>query len=520
MQVRENKPLINREEIHEALLGIFGDRVDVADEKPLEKERYSRDLMPFNFILEQKGEVRFPPDFVVWPENEEEILRLVQTCREHKVPITPYAGGSGVCGGAIPVHGGITCDLKRMDRIIEINDEDLTCTVEPGMNGQLFEEALNREGYTLGHFPSSIYVSTVGGWVATRAAGQLSTYYGKIEDMTLSLRMILGNGEIVETINSPASATGPNFNEIFLGSEGTLGILTRITFKIHPLPEERAFFAVKTKNVKQGIEFMRIVMRSGLKPAAVRLYDELDTMIIGSPEEKAGMDEKKPSFLKDLMKRMRHGEGLKTSLKWSAITNRAIDIGLNLSGVGCLLLFTFEGNAAITNTELEVIHRLATEHNLEIKGEKPARYWWEHRYDVSYNSPSIFREGAFLDTCEVATTWSNLYELYERVKDAVKNDVFIMAHFSHSYLNGNNIYFSIAGYADTPEESEEKYLRVWDKMMNVCLQMGATISHHHSVGMLKQKYLVRQMGNKYPIWKAIKEACDPDGIMNPGKMGL
>ncbi|RME88483.1 MAG: FAD-binding oxidoreductase [Candidatus Hydrogenedentota bacterium] len=520
MSIADIKPAVyDKQAVELKLQNLFGNRFHKAEEHVAERVKYSRDLMPFNFILEQKGEVRFPPDYIVWPKTEQEIVNLIAICREHKVPLVPYAGGSGVCGGAVPVAGGVVCDLKQMDKILEINDTDLTCTVEPGINGQLFEEELNRRGYTLGHFPSSIYVSTVGGWVATRAAGVLSTYYGKIEDMVLSLRVALGNGNVAETVLTPASATGPDFNRIFAGSEGTLGILTKITFRIHPLPQERGFFAVKAKNVKEGIEFMRMVMRRGLRPAAVRLYDELDTLIIGSPEEKSGMDED-AGFVRETLKKLKSGEGLKATLRWAAVTNRAIDIGLSLANVGCLLLFTFEGHPALVNTQMEMIHRLATEMRLDIKGEKPARYWWDHRYDVSYSSPAVFKEGAFLDTCEVSTTWSKLHELYVRVKDAVKNDVFIMAHFSHSYLCGNNIYFSIAGYADSPEESEKKYLDVWDKMMKVCLQMGASISHHHSVGMLKQKYLVEQMGHLYPIWQKIKEACDPDGIMNPGKLGL
>ena len=502
------------------LRNLFKERLVLAAESKNQDSIYGRDLWPITLLWQKANDTPYPADFIVWPETEKEIIDLISICREYKIPLVPYAGGSGVCGGTVPVYGGIICDVKRVDKIIELNEKNLTCTVEPGMNGQLFEEYLNRHGYTLGHFPSSIYVSTVGGWVATRAAGQLSTYYGKIEDMVLNLKMVLGNGETVETLPSPASAQGPDFNQIFIGSEGVLGIITSVTFKIHVYPKKRGFFAVKAKDVTQGIEFMRQVMREELKPAAVRLYDELDTAIIGSPEEKNDSNSESGTGYKAILKSLKEGKGLTTILRFAGLTNRAANIGLKFLNAGCLLLFTFEGPEELVATQLHLIEKLALDNQLDIKGEKPAEYWWNHRYDVSYNSPSVIKAGAFLDTCEVATTWDKLADLYFNVKNAVQDEVFIMAHFSHSYLNGNNIYFSIVGFADSYEESKKKYFRVWDKMMKVCLDMNVAISHHHSIGLLKQEYLKKQLGNKLPIWKSIKQACDPDNIMNPGKMGV
>lgn len=510
--------------VYNQLVNIYGGRVHKASEHPREQAIYGRDSWPISYLWEKENKVPYPPDFICWPETEKEIVAAIKLCREYKLPLVPYAGGSGVCGGAIPIYGGVTLDLKRMNRVISINDTDLSCTVEPGMNGQLFEEYLNRAGYTLGHFPSSIYCSTVGGWVATRAAGQLSTYYGKIEDMVLSLRVVLGTAEVIETLETPASALGLDYNSFLIGNEGTLGVITSITFKIHPYPAHRTYFAVNANDVGHGIELMRLTMRKGLKPAAVRLYDEIDTMIIGSPDEPSAEGEpvkkKKPSKLKEIMNGIKSGTGLKQILEWAPLTNRAINLALKAMNPGCLLLFTFEGEKEIIEPQTEYLRKMADELNYKILGEGPAKYWWNHRYDVSFNTPAVMRNGAFLDTCEVAATWDKLEKLYDDVKKAIVNDVFIMAHFSHSYHNGNNIYFTFAGYGGNYEQSRQKYFQVWEKIMDVTLSSGAAISHHHSVGFFKSEWLRKQLGNKLPVWEGIKKVCDPDNIMNPGKMGL
>jgi len=522
-KVQESESILNE------LQNIFDDRAIDTSSHSNERRVYGKDLWPMMFAYEDQNEIPFPPDYVVWPENENEIIELIELARKKKTPIVPYAGGSGVCGGAIPVSGGITCDLKKLDQIIKLNETNLTCTVQAGMNGQLFEEYLNRHGYTLGHFPSSIYCSTVGGWVATRAAGQLSTYYGNIEDMVISLRIHLGNGKTINTVETPRSAMGPDFNEILIGSEGTLGIISQITFKIHPYPKDRVFFALKAKDINEGIDFMRQVVRVGLKPAAVRLYDELDTMIIGSPEKEIDEEdvadvksdkEKKTSPIKEILNKIKSGTGLKALLQTAPISNRTIDLAMKFIRPGCLLLYTFEGEKELIEPQVDYIEKLANKNKMKVLGPEPAEYWWEHRYDVSYKTPSVFREGAFLDTCEVSTTWDKLPTLYHTIRNVVKNDVFIMAHFSHSYLNGNNIYFSFLGYADNLEKTKAKYMKVWKKLSETTIKIGGAMSHHHSIGFFKQEWHKKQLGNMLTIWQGIKDACDPDGIMNPGKMGL
>ncbi|RME73939.1 MAG: FAD-binding oxidoreductase, partial [Planctomycetota bacterium] len=244
-----------------------------------DKIAYSRDMWPKALLWQRKGDYPFHPDLVVWPENEDEVCKILEFCHSHEIPIVPWGGGSGVCGGAIPVRGGLVMDLKRMNKILHIDRKSLLVRSQTGIMGEILERSLNQEGLTLGHFPSSIYCSTLGGWLATRAAGQLSSLYGKIEDMVSSLRIALPSGRILETPSGPKSSTGPDFNQLFLGTEGTLGIFTQAELKVHPLPEHRAFLSGTFSNLENGLEGIRLLMQNGLRPAALRLYDGLDTLL-------------------------------------------------------------------------------------------------------------------------------------------------------------------------------------------------------------------------------------------------
>src|SRR5689334_16534405 len=227
------------------------------------------------------------PHAVVWPEHVREIVAIVRLARELRVPIVPYGGGSGVCGGAVPLHGGITVDTKRMQQVRSIRDAELICDVEAGLSGERFERELGRRGYTFGHFPSSIYCSTVGGWLATRAAGQLSTKYGKVEDRVAGLTLVTGRGEVIETDGPHRALRGPSWTQLVLGSEGTLGVITSARLRVAPAPQLRVFRGFEVDRVETGVQAIRRVLQRGLRPAVVRLYDELDTLLssFGSHDE-------------------------------------------------------------------------------------------------------------------------------------------------------------------------------------------------------------------------------------------
>ena len=234
---------------------------------------YSKDYMPITLRWLIEGNIAALPDAVVWPENNEQLSKIMKFANENKIPIVPFGAGSGVLGGAIPVKGGLVVDLKKMDSILEINDLDLTASVETGINGMNLERNLNREGYTMGHIPQSIYCSTLGGWIACKAAGQFSTKYGKIEDILVSLKAVLPDGTIISSKPVPRNSTGPAVERLFLGSEGNLGIVTEATVKIWPNPEKRILASYLFSDIDSSLDAIRKIMRKNIYPAVIRIYD-------------------------------------------------------------------------------------------------------------------------------------------------------------------------------------------------------------------------------------------------------
>lgn len=243
---------------------------------------YGRDSSSKGILWVRNGEVKYPPQCVVWPKDTREVARIVAFANERGIPLIPYGGGSGVCGGTWALRGGIALDLKRLDRIRHIDTRAMRVRVQTGVNGEIFERSLNRRGLTLGHFPSSIYSATLGGYLACRSAGQFSSLYGKIEDMVEGMEVVLANGEIVEIEEVKDRPKILDLKEVFLGSEGTLGVMTETTLRVHPQPEEEVFLGYEFGNLEKGIRAVRELMQQGLQPAMVRLYDPLDSLLATS----------------------------------------------------------------------------------------------------------------------------------------------------------------------------------------------------------------------------------------------
>ncbi len=488
--------------------------------KDTDRAAYSRDLWPITHIWMRHGHIPHPPDAVVWVENEAQISALLKLANEEKFPVIPFAAGSGVCGGALPLSGGVVLDIKKMNRILEVNDRTLTVTAEAGIIGQHLEMELNRKGYTMGHFPSSIYCSALGGYLAARSAGQLSAKYGKIEDMVMGMRVVLANGEAVETVVTPRSAAGPDWTQLFVGSEGTLGVITKAVMRIYPYPESRLFRGFIFTGIHDALESIRLIMRAGIVPAAVRLYDELDTILIGSKkEDSVEAPIRFEPEEKNLVKTVMHNffdsfQNILMSVP--KLTGRVAE---KVKGK-CLLILTFEGTPEITETELKLSMDICKRNNGVDSGEEPGKRWWENRYNVSYNQSRVFDRGSFVDTIEVATTWDKVESLYHAVRKAVSPHAFIMAHFSHAYTHGCCIYFSVISRGKTEEEAAKLYRTIWDSAMEATIKAGATVTHHHGVGFHKAEYLRRELGPLAGRFQDVKDAFDPNNILNPGKMGL
>ena len=532
-------------------------RVSIRD---IDLETYSRDMWPRLLLAIANGDaLPFRPHAIVWPTSESEVAAIVRFAASAKIPIIPYGGGSGVCGGAVPTAGGITIDLKRLATLRDISREEMICDVDAGINGERLERALASRGYTLGHFPSSIYCSTLGGWLACRAAGQMSTKYGKIEDRVAGMTIVTGRGEIVRTDELARATRGPNWTQLVVGSEGTLGIITSARMRVAVAPALRLFRGYEFDDVASGVDAIRRVMQRGLHPAVVRLYDEFDTFInttgilksdhppselardrfapvpdagsgalpklppAESPESAESVTRtlgkllRKPRTALDYLKR----EAVAAALSRPKLLNSIADgVTERVARKGCRLIVGLEGARIRTEVESRIAFEELERAGGRDLGEDPGLKWFEHRYAVSYKMSSVFREGAFVDTMEVAATWDRLMHLYREVREAIGQHALVMAHFSHAYPEGCSIYFTFVARGDDRAAAETIYDAIWRDGMAAASRAGGTISHHHGVGLLKAPYMREEHREAMRLLSAVKDSLDPAHIFNPGKLGL
>ena len=475
---------------------------------------YARDMWPLGLLWVRQGRTPTPPDFVAWPGDEREVIALIDVARRLKVPLIPFGAGSGVCGGTWAVQGGVAVDLKRFDAIGEVDVRGRFVDVGAGVMGETLERRLNARGFTLGHFPSSIYTSTVGGWLAARSAGQLSSRYGKIEDMVISVRFVTGTGELVVT--PPRPFRGPDLQQLFIGSEGTLGMFTGARLRVHPLATGRSFRGFQLPTLGDGLTAIRQMFHDGLRPAVVRLYDPLDTALVGSghssdevvpPSQRGPLEtEVVPALLRVLAPQ---------ALGRSGLLNRA----------GALfkksrLIVMFEGDAQRSAEEEAAARRICTRLGAADLGPEPGEHWLAHRYDVSFRMSKIIEAGAWADTMEVATTWDRVERVYAAVKQAAAPHALVICHFSHAYVEGCSLYFSFVAAAADEQTSRERYDTLWRVALSAAMSAGANVSHHHGIGLLKARALQDSLGDGRVALQQLKTFFDPAGIMNPGKLGL
>lgn len=488
----------------------------VVSASPVDRIAYARDLWPRHHLAVSAGRIaEHRPDLVVWPESVEQVAAIVRECAREGVPLVPFGAGSGVCGGVLPDNRTVVLDLKKLSGIRHIHRETGVLDVGAGALGIRLEEELGDAGFTLGHFPSSILCSTVGGWVAARSAGQCSGLYGKIEDMVVSLECVVGDGEIVRFRRR---TNGPDMTPLIIGSEGVLGVVTSAELRLHPAPQSRSFGAFSFPNVEAGWEFLRTMFQAGLRPAVARLYDVFDSFIarLGSVRRNK---QKSEEFHESAGEGAGFGAAvLRKVLRRPGVVNKLINAApSNLMG-GATLIVLFEGLSEHVKTDLERAKMMALGQGAKDLGEKPARHWLDHRYSVSYRQSPVFMAGAFSDTMEVAAPWSRLGELYRAVREALGKHVFVMAHLSHAYPDGCSIYFTFAGSAASTAEMEATYDATWRAALDAAIGAGGTLSHHHGVGRSKAPRLGAELGHGIAVIQALQKTFDPKGIMNPGNL--
>ena len=432
-------------------------------------ERTLRDLWPRGLMAARAGAAQGSA-VVVRPPTVEDVSALVRWARSAKVSVTPLGGGSGVCGAISGTAGEVVLDLGALDRFT-VDPNDLIVRAEAGVNGMVLEKALNEQGLTLGHFPSSLPVASIGGLLATRSSGQQSSYHGNIEDLVLALKVVLSDGSIARSRPPARTAVGPNLHELFLGSEGGLGVIVEVVLAARRLPASVRGRGVSLSSLGAGLAAMREIMQRDLRPFVMRLYDAEDSAFQDSGAE------------------------------------------------GCLLVVAVAGEPEVTVAQALVVDRLLA--NATDLGEKPWQRWLEHRFRLSADRlrQSLEPPGSYLDTIEVAAPWSVLEGLHEDVKRTLSIDGIALGHFSHPTAQGCCAYFTFAGHAPDEGAALAAYEAAWAGAMAACERHGATIGHHHGTGLARAPWIRSEMGEWLNVWNRVRSALDPDGNMNPRALG-
>lgn len=440
---------------------------------------YSRDRLPYGLFQLRDG--RLPgtlPSAIVSPATESELQEVVEYARRNGLRLIPFGAGSGVLGATVPLAHEVMVDLKRLNKIVELNRVDGTVTVQAGMNGMRFEQALREQGYTAGHLPQSIAMSTVGGWAACRGAGQASSRYGKIEDMVIGLKAILADGRALEVRPVARRAVGPSIKDLLVGSEGVFGFITEVTLRVWRTPEFATPLVLAFPGIAEGFAALREVMQSELRPEVIRLYDA---------KESAQRTEGMPEF-----------------------GDRPI-----------LCIMKFSGKRELASVERELSLAICGRHGAVVAGNAPYEHWEATRYH-SY-STKWQSEGYYMDTIEVTGTWSRLQDMYDAMSSAaarIHPGMHFGAHWSHVYPEGACQYMTIRLPPMPREEALRLHRQAWDTIEWLCLEMGGSAAHHHGAGLFRNPYVREELNEGLRLLQILKDGLDPDNLINPGKLAL
>jgi alkyldihydroxyacetonephosphate synthase len=432
------------------------------------------------------------PDGVALPENEQQLVQLIAWAQKQSVAVVPFGGGTSVVGGVTPLRGRhravVAVDMQRMNQLLSLDPESGLARAQAGILGPNLEQQLQQQGWSLGHFPQSFEYSTLGGWLATRSAGQNSTLYGKIEHMAAAVRMIAPTGE-VQSQPLPACATGPELQQLMVGSEGVLGVLSEGTMRVHRLPQETQYRSFFFPDFTSGFAAARQIMHDGLRPAVFRLSDQTETrllMKLGGADQSKGV-----KFLRLL------GKG------------RFLD--------GCHFMLGFEGEPKLVQAQVSACVAIAKRCGGLGIGSGPGKRWEKERFELPYFRDTLLDHGVVVETFETAAPWAQLPALHQALQELPVP--LVLAHISHAYTDGASLYITWLADAPDPDQALELWQQVKDAAAEIIVRHGATISHHHAVGTDHVKWLKHERGSgQMQILRSLKQNLDPHGIMNPGKL--
>jgi alkyldihydroxyacetonephosphate synthase len=439
-------------------------------------------------LLRRKQTHQDAPDAALLPGDEDQIAAVLAYCSQHGIAVVPFGGGTSVVGGLDPIRGEfgsvISLDLRRLDELHWLDETSHEAELGAGVTGPDAERLLGERGFSLGHFPQSFLFATIGGFAATRSSGQDSAGYGRFNDMIRGLRVVTPAG-VLDLGRAPESAAGPDLRELFTGSEGVFGIITRVRLRVHPKPESAIYEAWSFPDFATGAAALRAVTQIGTGATVLRLSDEAET-----------------------------GVNLATT---SSIGEQTI------TG-GCLGITVFEGSPEHAQSRHAETRAVLEANGGTSLGESPARAWEHGRFDAPYLRDSLLAAGALCETLETATTWARVPALKAAVTEALTTSLgengtaaLVMCHISHVYPTGASLYFTVV--AGQRGDVTEQWRAAKVAACEAITRIGATITHHHAVGADHRPWMTAEVGELgVKVLRAVKEAVDPAGILNPGKL--
>ncbi len=458
-------------QVIEKLRHAVGENKVMAQPELLSERRHDYSVLSQLADLQDRGAP--PPLCAVTPANTGDVVAVVNICRENKTPLITFGLGSGVVCGIITSSQSVLLDMSSMKRIRKIDKYNLIATFEAGVRGSDAEAAVSKEGMTIGHFPQSIDVSSVGGWVATRSCGQFSSAYGSVEDMVMGLEVVMPNGEVLNTRLTPRASSGPDLKHFFLGSEGTLGVICAVTFSLRWKPQKQDYSAYYAPTMANGFELQRYIIQSGWTPPVMRQYDNTE------------------------VKRLFPGQA------------RSED---------ALIIMVHEGPSGQVDAEIAECHETAADLGCDKAPVETTTKWLADRNHVP-GFESFLKNNIILDTIEIAATWDRIGNIYDAAVSSlneVENILTASAHSSHAYRSGINLYFTFAVKAKETSGMERIYRDCWRRVLQATIDGGGGISHHHGIGRIRRDWMAAEIGKTgVSLLQNLKHALDPDNIMNP-----
>jgi alkyldihydroxyacetonephosphate synthase len=448
---------------------------------PEQRLRHTRGKSTPDLLRLRAGDSAGAPDLVVAPGSHDEVLELLRVCSGRSIAVVPFGGGTSVVGGLEPqaeqFAGVVALDLRRLNALLELDEESQLAVVEPGLRGPEAEALLNARGYTIGHFPQSFEYGTLGGFAAARSSGQTSAGYGRFDDLVQALQVATPRGTL-ELGRAPKSAAGPDLRQLFLGSEGALGVITSLTVAVRPAPELTVYDGWRFASFAEGIAALRRLAQEGPMPTVLRLSDEAETaMALATPD---ALGEADPDG-------------------------------------GCLAIVGFEGSAEELSPRVAGV-KWALERAGARRDRQAGEQWAAGRYRGPYLRDALLDAGALVETLETVAFWSRLRNVYEAVGTALRQALgaaVILCHVSHLYRSGASLYFTVACAQGQDPVAQWRHAK--GAASDAILAAGGSITHHHGVGTDHRPWYEQEVGAlAIDVLGAVKAELDPAGILNPG----